>query len=162
MWVYLYVLACCHIATWLVHINTHTCMHTYMHMDIVPPPHVQHASIYTHIHIRTHAHTNMRAVIPPLARDPDLNAAWGNHHFVCGGAVQGGRVQGKYPDSLREGSPLDVGRGRIIPEYSWEVGRLPWGIHGHWPNLKLHWWSCCCSWWWWCAFACGSYCLPQL
>ena len=50
-----------------------------------------------------------------------LCVAWGNHHFVCGGSVQGGRVQGKYPDSLLEGSKLDVGRGRIIPEYSWEV-----------------------------------------
>ena len=50
------------------------------------------------------------------------DVAWGNHHFVCGGSVQGGRVQGKYPDSLLEGSELDVGRGRIIPEFSWEVG----------------------------------------
>ena len=50
--------------------------------------------------------------------------AWGNNHFVCGGAVQGGRVLGTYPDSLLAGSKLDVGRGRIIPEYSWEVRSL--------------------------------------
>lgn len=35
--------------------------------------------------------------------------------------MHGGRVQGKYPESLLEGTALDVGRGRIIPEFSWEV-----------------------------------------
>lgn len=59
-----------------------------------------------------------RTITPNSAGGTDH--AWGNHHFVCGGSVQGGRVQGKYPDSLLEGSELDVGRGRIIPEFSWE------------------------------------------
>merc|ERR1712157_378085 len=59
-----------------------------------------------------------RTITPNSAGGTDH--AWGNNHFICGGALHGGRVQGKYPDSLLEGSPLDVGRGRIIPEYSWE------------------------------------------
>jgi uncharacterized protein (DUF1501 family) len=40
--------------------------------------------------------------------------AWGGHQFVAGGAVNGKRIYGAYPD-LYEGNPLDIGRGRIIP-----------------------------------------------
>lgn len=42
---------------------------------------------------------------------------WGGHQIVIGGAVNGGRIYGEYPD-LYEDSPLDVGRGRIIPTTS--------------------------------------------
>jgi len=44
--------------------------------------------------------------------------AWGGNHIVMGGAVQGGRLYGTYPDSLAPGSSLDVGRGRLIPTTS--------------------------------------------
>lgn len=40
--------------------------------------------------------------------------AWGGNHFVVGGAVNGRRVFGQYPD-LFEDNALDTGRGRIIP-----------------------------------------------
>lgn len=43
--------------------------------------------------------------------------AWGGNHFVVGGAVQGGRIYGSYPD-LGLGNPLDTGRGRLIPTSS--------------------------------------------
>jgi uncharacterized protein (DUF1501 family) len=43
--------------------------------------------------------------------------AWGGNHFVVGGAVQGRRVFGTYPE-LHEDNPLDVGRGRLIPTTS--------------------------------------------
>lgn len=43
--------------------------------------------------------------------------AWGGNHLVMGGAVQGQRVLGQYPD-LYEDNPLDTGRGRLIPTTS--------------------------------------------
>ncbi|MFM8736229.1 MAG: DUF1501 domain-containing protein [Betaproteobacteria bacterium] len=39
---------------------------------------------------------------------------WGSHHFVRGGAVQGGRFYGRYPDVAVNG-PDDVGQGRLLP-----------------------------------------------
>lgn len=43
--------------------------------------------------------------------------AWGGNHFVIGGSVKGNRIYGNYPD-LYADNPLDVGRGRLIPEIS--------------------------------------------
>jgi len=43
--------------------------------------------------------------------------AWGGHHMVIGGAVNGKRIYGQYP-SLVEDNPLDLGRGRLIPQVS--------------------------------------------
>jgi uncharacterized protein (DUF1501 family) len=43
--------------------------------------------------------------------------AWGGNQFVVGGAVNGGRVYGSYPE-LSLGSALDTGRGRLIPTTS--------------------------------------------
>ncbi len=43
--------------------------------------------------------------------------AWGGHHFVVGGGVNGKRIIGNYPD-LYLGNPLDVGDGRILPTTS--------------------------------------------
>ena len=42
---------------------------------------------------------------------------WGGHQMIMGGAVNGGRIYGEYPD-LYEDNPLDVGRGRLIPTTS--------------------------------------------
>jgi uncharacterized protein (DUF1501 family) len=52
--------------------------------------------------------------------------AWGGNHLVMGGAVNGGRFYGTYPDTLAAGSALDIGQGRLIPttstdEYSAEL-----------------------------------------
>lgn len=41
--------------------------------------------------------------------------AWGSNHFVVGGAVKGRKVYGSFP-SLAPDNPLDVGRGRLIPQ----------------------------------------------
>ena len=43
--------------------------------------------------------------------------AWGGNAFVVGGAVNGRRIYGGYPD-LYADNPLDVGRGRLIPTTS--------------------------------------------
>jgi len=46
--------------------------------------------------------------------------AWGNHHFIVGGAVKGGNMYGAYP-ALSLNSSLDAtGRGSIIPTTSVE------------------------------------------
>lgn len=42
---------------------------------------------------------------------------WGNHHFVVGGAVRGGKLYGMMPDYVL-GGDFDTGRGRWIPEIS--------------------------------------------
>jgi len=42
---------------------------------------------------------------------------WGNHHFVIGGAVNGGQILGNIPES-ELGHSQDSGRGRLIPEVS--------------------------------------------
>ena len=48
---------------------------------------------------------------------------WGGNHMIMGGAVKGGRFYGgpdgpAYPETLRNGSDLDIGRGRQIPTLS--------------------------------------------
>ena len=43
--------------------------------------------------------------------------AWGGNQFVVGGAVNGGKTYGTYPE-LSLGSSLDTGRGRLIPTTS--------------------------------------------
>jgi len=51
-----------------------------------------------------------------LTTDSDgADHAWGGNHFVVGGAVRGQKVYGQYP-RLYPDNPLDVERGRIIPQ----------------------------------------------
>ena len=52
---------------------------------------------------------------------------WGGHHFVMGGAVSGGRIVGRMPDS-GTGHDQDRGQGRLIPtmavdQYAASLGR---------------------------------------
>lgn len=43
---------------------------------------------------------------------------WGGHHFVLGGAVQGGRFYGALPSLAPDGNPDDTGWGQIIPTFA--------------------------------------------
>lgn len=43
---------------------------------------------------------------------------WGGHHFVLGGAVQGGRFYGTLPSLKDDDNPDDTGWGQIIPTQS--------------------------------------------
>jgi uncharacterized protein (DUF1501 family) len=66
-----------------------------------------------------------------FARTLDVNNqagsdhGWGGQHMMFGGSVNGGRFYNTYPEELRQGSKLDVGRGRMIPEYPWESMVVP-------------------------------------
>lgn len=53
-----------------------------------------------------------------LTNDSDgSDHAWGGNQMVIGGAVNGKRIYGNFPD-LYADNPLDVGRGRFIPQVS--------------------------------------------
>jgi len=47
--------------------------------------------------------------------------AWGGHAMILGGAVNGGQIHGQYPSDLTTDGELNLGRGRIIPQLSWEA-----------------------------------------
>ncbi len=42
---------------------------------------------------------------------------WGSHHMVVGGAVQGGKLYGQFPNHTVNG-PDDIGGGNFIPALS--------------------------------------------
>src|SRR5204862_306676 len=70
--------------------------------------------------------------------------AWGNHHFILGGAVRGGDLYGRYPTLVRAGpDDADTG-GRWIPTTAVEqygatlarwLGVSEAGIDAVFPNL---------------------------
>ena len=45
---------------------------------------------------------------------------WGGNYFMMGGSVKGGRINGDYPLDITDASPINLGRGRILPTMSWE------------------------------------------
>ena len=48
--------------------------------------------------------------------------AWGGHNLIVGGAVDGGKILGTYPDDLEMGpTSLNIGRGRMVPSTPWEA-----------------------------------------
>jgi cullin-associated NEDD8-dissociated protein 1 len=55
--------------------------------------------------------------------------AWSGNHFIFGGGVKGGKIVGKYPESLLPEDDLNLGRGRIIPQVAWEH---PWNAILEW------------------------------
>eukprot|EP01125_Pyxidicula_operculata_P014519 TRINITY_DN483_c0_g6_i1.p1 TRINITY_DN483_c0_g6~~TRINITY_DN483_c0_g6_i1.p1 ORF type:complete len:1985 (+),score=368.79 TRINITY_DN483_c0_g6_i1:207-6161(+) len=47
--------------------------------------------------------------------------AWGGNYFLVGGKVNGGKILGKYPDTLTDEGSTNLGRGRFIPTTSWDA-----------------------------------------
>ena len=45
---------------------------------------------------------------------------WGSNHMLLGGKVNGGKINGHYPDNLSEDGPQMLSRGRLIPTTPWE------------------------------------------
>jgi uncharacterized protein (DUF1501 family) len=84
------------------------------------------------------------------SNDQGSDHAWGGHHFVMGGAVDGRKIFGQYPslalnpESGGELNPLDTGRGRMIPTTSCDayfaelalwLGVPPSSLHLVLPNV---------------------------
>jgi uncharacterized protein (DUF1501 family) len=80
-----------------------------------------------------------------LARNGDgTDHGWGSHHWVMGGAVKGQTLYGQLP-ALEINSDDDLGRGRIIPQLSFDQYAATLGkwfglpaedLGGIFPNLK--------------------------
>lgn len=68
-----------------------------------------------HDHVTTFTVSDFARTLTSNGRGTDH--AWGGNHLVMGGAVNGGRIYGAYPD-LGLGSALDTGRGCLIPTTS--------------------------------------------
>ena len=63
--------------------------------------------------------------------------AWGGNQFVVGGAVNGNRIYGSYP-SLYAGNPLDVDRGRLIPQIAVDTFFAEMALWFGVPRSDLH------------------------
>ena len=46
--------------------------------------------------------------------------AWGGNAFIWGGQIRGGTILGKYLESFDNTEEHNIGRGRLIPNRSWE------------------------------------------
>jgi len=72
-----------------------------------------------------------RTLQPNTANGTDH--AWGANYFMAGGALDGGKILGKYPADLTEDSPLVIEGGIIIPTLSWES---IWNGIGEWFGVE--------------------------
>lgn len=58
---------------------------------------------------------------------------WGGHAHILGGAINGTRIVGEYPDTYSSDHSLNAGRGRVIPSMSWES---VWHAIGQWFGVE--------------------------
>ena len=67
--------------------------------------------------------------------------AWGGNHFMFGGAVNGGRVLGRYPSDFEQGdeAKIALSRGRMIATTPWDAmwkGTAEWfGVPATGPEM---------------------------
>ena len=59
---------------------------------------------------------------------------WGGNAFVLGGAINGSRIYGTFPDTLRADSHQTIRgqQGRVIPTTGWEA---LWQAHAQWLGV---------------------------
>ena len=67
--------------------------------------------------------------------------AWGANHFHFGGAVDGGKVRGLYPDDFEQSptNTLALSRGRMVPTYPWDAmwkGTAEWFGIDNGPEME--------------------------
>jgi len=55
---------------------------------------------------------------------------WSGHSFILGGALDGGKIHGKYPSDLKESQ---LSRSRVIPEVPWEA---QWNAVAQWLGIE--------------------------
>jgi len=99
--------------------------------------------------VLTISHSDFTRTFTPNGTDPNTAGSdhgWGGHHFVMGGAVDGGKIFGAFPE-LRVGGGVDAGtseRGRWIPSTSVDqyaavatrwLGVEPGALEAIFPNL---------------------------
>ncbi len=58
---------------------------------------------------------------------------WSGNSFILGGAVKGGKIHGHYPTDLSTGNPINIGRGRLIPQIPWEA---LWNSVSQWIGIS--------------------------
>ncbi|KAL7569392.1 hypothetical protein ACA910_010477 [Epithemia clementina (nom. ined.)] len=64
---------------------------------------------------------------------------WGGNYFVAGGGIKGKRALCQYPEDITSSSPLNVGRGRMLPTCAWESiwnPVLEWMMDGQISNAE--------------------------
>ncbi|KAL7569362.1 hypothetical protein ACA910_010449 [Epithemia clementina (nom. ined.)] len=64
---------------------------------------------------------------------------WGGNYFVAGGGIKGKRGLCQYPSDITSTSPLNVGRGRMLPTCAWESVWNPvveWMLDGQVSNAE--------------------------
>jgi len=52
---------------------------------------------------------------------------------MLGGSLRGGRILGQYPTDLSDESPLNIGRGRLLPTLPWEA---VWNAVAQWMDVN--------------------------
>lgn len=81
-------------------------------------------SIKVSVESRRHTHCiyylffSFRTLTPNSGKGTDHG--WSGSSFMIGGQVKGGKILGQYPTDFSSTSPLNVGRGRLIPTMPFE------------------------------------------
>jgi len=65
-----------------------------------------------------------------FARTLDSNGGGSDHAYsgqqiMMSGALNGGKLFTKFPETMKSGNKRDLGRGRLIPDYPWETVLAP-------------------------------------